>query len=108
MWATKDLKMFYFTRLSGRVLKKSGYTNNLKNQDFEKMKEMPRDIITFHNCTKNHHQCYTVPEIWHMTDVICIFHFVLFFFPFNPLTAQKTLEIPSWRYPHFTHVYQKL
>ena len=23
---------------------------------------------------------YTVPEIWHMTDVIVIFHFGLFFF----------------------------
>ena len=23
--------------------------------------------------------CYTVPEIWHMTNVIVIFHFVLFF-----------------------------
>ena len=23
--------------------------------------------------------CYTVPEIWHMTDVIVIFHFGLFF-----------------------------
>ena len=23
--------------------------------------------------------CYTVPEIWHVTDVIVIFHFGLFF-----------------------------
>ena len=23
--------------------------------------------------------CYTVPEIWHVTDVILIFHFGLFF-----------------------------
>ena len=33
--------------------------------------------------------CYTVREIWHMTDVIVIFHFRLFFAPFTPLTAQK-------------------
>ena len=27
---------------------------------------------------------YTVPEIWHVTDVIVIFHFAVFFFPFTP------------------------
>ena len=32
--------------------------------------------------------CYTVPEIWHMTDVIVIFHFGLFF-ALLPLMAQK-------------------
>ena len=44
---------------------------NLKNQNFEKLKKTPRDIIIFH-------KCYTVLEIWHVTDVI-IFHFGLFF-----------------------------
>ena len=28
--------------------------------------------------------CYTVPEIWRVTDVIVIFHFVLFFYPNSP------------------------
>ena len=32
--------------------------------------------------------CYTVPEIWHVKDVI-IFHFRHFFCPFTPLTTQK-------------------
>ena len=33
---------------------------------------------------------YTVPEIWHVTDVIVIFHFELFFALLAPsLTAQK-------------------
>ena len=32
--------------------------------------------------------CYTVPEVWNVTDVIVIFHFRLFL-PFYPLTAQK-------------------
>ena len=31
--------------------------------------------------------CYTVLEIWHVTDVIVIFHFGLFFAPL--VTAQK-------------------
>ena len=110
--------------------------NNLKNQNFEKMKQPPGDIITLHMCiiNDNHmmygswdtecdwhnflsfwtvfcsftppttrkikilknwrkHQeisslynsepkittiCYTVPEIWYVTDVF-IFHFGLFF-----------------------------
>ena len=39
--------------------------------------------------------CYTVPEMWHMTDVIAIFHFGLFFallpsyYSPTPLTDQK-------------------
>ena len=33
--------------------------------------------------------CYTVPEIWRVTDVTVIFHFELFFCPFTPLTAKK-------------------
>ena len=31
--------------------------------------------------------CYTLPEVWHVTDVI-IFHFGLFF-PFYPSKAKK-------------------
>ena len=34
--------------------------------------------------------CYTVPEIWCVTDLIVIFHFGLFFCPFTSVTAQKT------------------
>ena len=57
---------------------------NLKNQNFEKMKKRPGDIIILNNCTMI--ICYTVPETWCVTDVIVIFHFGLFFCPF---TAQK-------------------
>ena len=32
---------------------------------------------------------YTVPEIWHMTDVIVLFYFGLFFALLPPLTARK-------------------
>ena len=59
------------------------------------MKKAPGDIIS-NKCTKNHdHICYTVPEIWCMTNVIVIFHFGLFFVffallpPPPPSTAQK-------------------
>ena len=33
--------------------------------------------------------CYTVAEIWHVSDVSLIFHFGLFFAPLPPLTAEK-------------------
>ena len=52
---------------------------NLKNQNFEKMKKKPQDIIILHKCTTNHDHSYAVPEIWCMRDVIVIFHFGLFF-----------------------------
>ena len=54
--------------------------------------------------------CYTVPEIWHVTDVITIFFILGYFLPFYPITAQKLKSLKneknSWRY-HFTQVYQK-
>ena len=51
------------------------------------MKKTPGDIIIIHRFTKIMIICYTVPETWHVTDVI-IFHFGLFL-PFYPPTAQK-------------------
>ena len=83
------------------------HPNNPDNQNFEKMKKAPGDFIIFHKCTINDNdmiygswdmKCtrqnffvilghflykkiiiigYTVPEIWHVTDVIVIFHFGL-------------------------------
>ena len=44
--------------------------NTLKNKNI-KNEKTPEDIIILSKCTKNHdHQLYTIPEIWHMTDVI--------------------------------------
>ena len=57
---------------------------------------------------------YTIPEIWHMTNVIVVFHFGLLFAllpPVPPLTAQKIQlkkKNENKRYHQFTHVYQKL
>ena len=33
--------------------------------------------------------CYTVPQIWYVTDVILIFHFGLFFALFNHRNSPK-------------------
>ena len=61
---------------------------------------------------------YTVPEIWHVTDVIVLFYFGLFFafLPSPPssvplLTAQKNLKCQknsknAWSYHPFTQLYQ--
>ena len=44
------------------------------------MKKTPGYIIILHKFTKNHDCiCYTVLEIWCVTDVIVIFHFGLLF-----------------------------
>ena len=53
---------------------------NPKNKTFQKMKKIPGGIITLHTSVpKIMIICYTVPEIWCITDVSVIFHFGLFF-----------------------------
>ena len=47
--------------------------NDVENQNFEKMKKTPTDIITLLMCTINNS-----PEIWRATDKIC-YHFGPFF-----------------------------
>ena len=68
-------------------------TNNPKNQNVEKKKKIPGDII-LHNCTKIMIICYTVPGIWRVTDVICVFIFCLYalsfaYLPPNSLKRKK-------------------
>ena len=78
------------------------FLKNPKNQNFENMKKMPGDIIILHKCTKIMIICYTVPEIWRVTDVIVIFHFGLFFALLQSKKSQfqknekKGLEISSY------------
>ena len=62
--------------------------NSLKNQNFEKMKKTPEDIIILHTCTKNYNQMmYTS---WYMGRDICNYSsFWAIFYLFTPITAQK-------------------
>ena len=57
-----------------------------KNQNFEKMKEKKDlEISSFYTSVpKIMIICHTVPEIWHVMDVIVIFHFGLFFALLTP------------------------
>ena len=56
--------------------------------------------------------CNTVPEIWHMTDVIVIFHFGLFFALLPPPNSPKNQNFKKMKkIPGdiiILHVYQKL
>ena len=62
--------------------------NSPKNQNFEKMKKTPGDIIILHMCTKNYDQMMYAS--WDMVRDRCnYFSFWAIFCPFTPLTAQK-------------------
>ena len=47
--------------------------------------------------------CCAVPEIWHVTGVIVIFHFGL-----SKKSKFYKNEKNTWRYHNFAYVYQKL
>ena len=69
---------------------------NLKNQNFEKMKRMPGDIIILLKCTKNHDHMH---RSW---DTMCdgsnsYFLFCNIFCPFTPLTTQKIKIFKKWK-----------
>ena len=86
--------------------------NSPKNQNFEKMKKVPGDIIILHKCTKNHD--YMLYCSWDKARdrCNCYFSFWAIFCPFTPLTAKKIKILKKWKniwiYHHFTYVYQKL
>ena len=77
---------------------------SLKNENFKKMKKKHLDISSFYtSIPKIMIICYTIHEIWHVTDVIVIFHFGLYFslYPSNSLKNEnfkkrKNLVISSF------------
>ena len=54
-------------------------SNSPKNENFKKMKKMLETSSFYKYVPKIIIICYTVPEIWHVTDVIVIVHVGLFF-----------------------------
>ena len=72
--------------------------NSPKNQNLEKGKKT-LEISFYNSALKIIIICYTVPEIWCMTNVI-IFHFWAIFCPFTPLTAQKIEILKKWKKKH--------
>ena len=65
------------------------HRNSPKNQNLKKWKKH-LEILSFYNSIpKIMIICYTVAEIWRVTDVIVIFHFGLFL-PFYPQQHKKS------------------
>ena len=83
LWCVKDIIFCQFGPFFALLP-----TNNLKNQNFEKLKKRPRDIIILHKCTKNHdHMLYC---FWDMARDGCNLFFILgYFLPFYHPTPEK-------------------
>ena len=83
-----SIKKFQFTSSEGALAWNGPPTNNLKYQNFEKMKTPPGDIITLHMCTINeNHMMHGSGDMKH--DRCNYFSFWVIFCPFITLTAQK-------------------
>ena len=71
--------------------------NNPKNQNFEKLKKAPGDIIILHKCAKNHdHMLYCSLDMAR-NGFHCYFSFWAIFCSFNSLTAQKIKILIIWK-----------
>ena len=83
-----------------------------KYQNFENLKKCLEISLFDTSVPKIMIICYTVPEIWCMTDVVIIFHFGLLsaLLPaYQPKKSKfKKNDNNACRYYHFTHVHQKL
>ena len=72
-------------------------TNNLKNQNREKMKKTPGDIIILHLRTRNDdHMLYCSWDMAH-NKIKFLFFTLGYFFPFTPLTAQNIKIFIKWK-----------
>ena len=70
---------------------------NLENQNFEKLKKIPGDIIMLNRCTKNHdHMLYCSRDMAH-DRCNSYFSFWAIFYPFTPLTARKMKISKKWK-----------
>ena len=63
--------------------------SNPKNQNFEKRKKVPGDIIILHKCTKNHDHMVNCSLDITCNRFNCYFSFWAIFCPFTSLPAQK-------------------
>ena len=71
--------------------------NNLKNQNFEKMKKNRDDIIILQKCTKNHDHIMLHCS-WDVAHDGCdYFSFWAIFCPVTPLTASKMKISKKWK-----------
>ena len=86
------------------------HPNIPKNQNFEKLKKTPGDIIILHMCTTNEN--HMVNGSWYIKrDGQIFLSFWTIFSPFTSLKSQKMKLLEKWKntwiYYDFTQVYQK-
>ena len=82
IWCVTDVIVIFHFGLLFALLP----PNSLKNENFNKIKKTPGDVIILQKCTKNHdHMSYCS---WDMARNICNFYFS-FWDIFCPFTAQK-------------------
>ena len=83
--------------------------NNPKYQNLEKVKKTPGDIITLHMCTiNNNHMMYGSWDFKHNGQNILSFGQFFSHLPPKNTKNQNTekMKKSTWRYYHFTQVYQ--
>ena len=85
IWCVTDVVVFFF--ILGDIFPFYPLTAH-KMKISKKMKKI-LEISFYTSVPKIMIICYTVPEIWHVTHVIFIFHSGLFFTLFTPLRAHK-------------------
>ena len=82
-----------------------------KMKILQKWKKLLQISSFYTSATKIMIICYTVPEIWHVTEISVIFHFWLFFALLPPNLPKKWKfhknEKNTWRFNHFTQLHQK-
>ena len=71
----------------------------LKNQNFEKMKNTLEISLFYTSAPEIMIICYTVSEIWRVADVICIFHFGLYFAILPPYQHKNQIEKKKEKLP---------
>ena len=84
IWCVTDVIIFHFGPFFALLS-----PNSPKNQNSEKMKKTPGDIIILHMCTRNYDQMMYSSGDMVRDRCNCYFSFWTIFCPFTPLTAQK-------------------
>ena len=80
IWHVIDVLVIFHLGLYFLLLPPLPPSNSPKNKNLKKeWKKKSLEISFYTSVPKIMVICHTVPEIWHMTDVIVTFHFGLFF-----------------------------
>ena len=113
IWSATDIFFCFLDRFSSFYPPPppAPFPMDPENQNFEKMKKPPGDIITLHMCTINdNHIMYGFWDIEYDRQNVLLFWTI--FFPFYPTNNPKNQnfkrnEINTWIYYYFAQVHHK-